>query len=96
MTSAGLARQEAEMEAIGRGRRRSGRARRAAAIAALVVLLASCAHASIREVGQCDQVPAEQRVACAACTVKNQAGGWIGDYEYRPDNDPADRCVRVK
>ena len=95
MTSAGLARQEAEMEATGRGGRCSGRARRAAAIAALVVL-ASCAHASIREVGQCDQVPAEQRVACAACTVKNEAKGWIGDYEYRPDNDPADRCVRVK
>jgi hypothetical protein len=56
----------------------------------------SCAHTSIRKVGDCDQVAAEQRVACAACTVKNEAQGWIGDYEYRPDNDPSDRCVRVK
>ena len=80
------------MEARGTGRKRT---MRAAAILALA-LLASCAHASIREVGQCDQVPAEQRVPCAACTVKNQAGGWIGDYEYRPDNDPSDRCVRTK
>ncbi len=65
----------------------------------VVVFLAaagSCAHTGIRQVGQCDQVPAEQRVACAACTVKNEAAGWIGDYEYRPDNDPSDRCVRVK
>jgi hypothetical protein len=80
------------MEPTGTGRKRTTWA---AAIFALVVL-ASCAHTSIREVGQCDQVPAEQRVACAACTVKNQAGGWIGDYEYRPDNDSSDRCVRVK
>ena len=83
------------MEAAGTSLRRSGRTRRAAALLAFGVL-ASCAHSSVREVGQCDQVPAEQRVACAACTVKNQAGGWIGDYEYRPDNDPSDRCVRVK
>jgi len=82
------------MAATGTGRRRRGRPGRAAAIL-MLGLSASCAHA-IREVGQCDQVPAEQRVACAACTVKNQAGGWIGDYEYRPDNDPSDRCVRVK
>jgi len=56
----------------------------------------SCAHTSIRQVGDCDRVPAEQRIACAACTVRNEAKGWIGDYEYRPDNDPDDRCVRVK
>lgn len=80
------------MEPTGTGRKRT---MRAAAILGLLVL-ASCAHTSIREVGQCDQVPAEQRVACAACTVKNQAGGWIGDYEYRPDNDPSDRCIRTK
>jgi hypothetical protein len=66
-------------------------------VAALVLAAAaSCAHASIKKVGDCDQVPAEQRVACAACTVKNEAQGWIGDYEYRPENDPSDRCVRVK
>ncbi|HYV64618.1 MAG TPA: hypothetical protein VE964_00155 [Myxococcales bacterium] len=62
----------------------------------LPILAWSCAHTGVRKVGDCDQVPAEQRVACAACTVKNEAQGWIGDYEYRPDNDPSDRCVRVK
>lgn len=75
------------------------RFRRAAVRAGAILLLGtawSCAHTSIRKVGDCDQVPAEQRVACAACTVKNEAQGWIGDYEYRPDNDPSDRCVRVK
>ena len=83
------------MEATGTGWTRLGRSTRGAAILALA-MAASCAHTSIREVGQCDQVPAEQRVACAACAVKNEAKGWIGDYEYRPDNDPSDRCVRVK
>jgi hypothetical protein len=73
--------------------------RRGAKLAAAALLLGvgwSCAHTGVRKVGDCDQVPAEQRVACAACTVKNEAQGWIGDYEYRPDNDPSDRCVRVK
>ena len=75
-----------------------GRTRQKARLLLLLPLAAawSCAHAGIREVGQCDQVPAEQRVACAACTVKNEAKGWIGDYEYRPDNGASDRCVRVK
>ena len=76
--------------------RETGTIPRAVAIV-LAVLACSCAHTGIRKVGDCDQVPAEQRVACAACTVKNEAQGWIGDYEYRPDNDPStDRCVRVK
>ena len=70
-------------------------ARRAGAMLLLGVAW-SCAHTSIRQVGECDRVPAEQRVACAACTVKNEAQGWIGEYEYRPDNSPDDRCVRVK
>ena len=72
--------------------------RRCATGAAILVLVmsSSCAHTSIKKVGDCDQVAAEQRVACAACAVKNEAQGWIGDYEYRPDNDPSDRCVRVK
>ncbi|HYR18987.1 MAG TPA: hypothetical protein VEQ15_05805 [Myxococcales bacterium] len=69
-------------------------ARRAAAMLLLGVCW-SCAHTSIRQVGDCDRVPAEQRIACAACTLKNEAKGWIGDYEYRPDNDPDARCVRV-
>jgi hypothetical protein len=75
--------------------RKSGTMRRGAAIL-LSGLVWSCVHTGIRKVGDCDQVPAEQRVACAACTVKNEAQGWIGDYEYRPDNDASDRCVRVK
>ena len=67
------------------------------AVSILLPLLAcSCEHTVVRKVGDCDQVPAEQRVSCAACTVQNEAQGWIGDYEYRPDNDPSDRCVRVK
>ena len=63
----------------------------------LLLLLASlgCAHA-IKSVGDCDRAPSEQRIACAACTVKNEAGGIVGGYEYKPDNDPANRCVRVQ
>ncbi len=64
-------------------------------IALLLATLGACAH-GIRQVSDCDKVPAEQRLACGACTVKNEAGGWIGEYEYRPDNSPSDRCVRVK
>ena len=30
------------------------------------------------------------------CTVKNEAGGLIGGYEYKPDNDPGNRCVRTE
>jgi hypothetical protein len=60
------------------------------------VPLLSCAHAGIKNVSDCDQVAAELRLGCAACTVQNQAAGWIGEYEYRPDNKPDERCVRVK
>jgi hypothetical protein len=61
----------------------------------LLLVAAGCAHA-IKSVGDCDRAPSEQRIACAACTVKNEAGGIIGGYEYKPDNDPANRCVRVE
>jgi hypothetical protein len=61
----------------------------------LLVATSGCAHA-IKSVGDCDRAPTEQRVACAACTVRNEAGGLIGGYEYKPDNDPANRCVRVQ
>ena len=61
----------------------------------LLVAAAGCAHA-IKSVGDCDRAPSEQRVACAACTVKNEAGGLIGGYEYKPDNDPGNRCVRTE
>jgi len=61
----------------------------------LLVAAAGCAHA-IKSVGDCDRAPSEQRVACAACTVKNEAGGLIGGYEYKPDNDPGNRFVRTE
>jgi hypothetical protein len=67
----------------------------AAWIVLSLAALAGCAH-GIRKVSDCDQVTGEKRIACGACTVKNEAGGWIGDYEYRPDNPPENRCVRVK
>ncbi len=69
---------------------------RSLARAALFAALSGCAHRAVKKVGDCDQVAAEQRLECGACTVKNEAGGWIGDFEYRPDNDPGERCVRVK
>ena len=69
--------------------------KRSAAAAVILLLASACAHTAIKRVGDCDKVVAEQRIECAACTVKNAAGGWIGDYEYRPDNAASDRCVRV-
>ena len=62
----------------------------------LLLALAGCSHLAIRDVKDCDKVVAEQRIACGACTLQNKAQGWIGDYEYRPDNNQGDRCVRVK
>ena len=64
--------------------------------ALLAAALAACAHGGIKKVGDCDQTTGEKRIECAACTVKNEAGGLIGGYEYKPDNDPANRCVRVQ
>jgi hypothetical protein len=63
------------------------------AAAALLCASLSCAHA-ITKVSDCDKVPDEQRIACAACTVQNQAGGLLGEYEYRPGNDANNRCVK--
>ena len=71
------------------------RSRSARGALLLVLATAGCAHA-IKSVGDCDRAPSEQRVACAACTVKNEAGGLIGGYEYRPDNDSSNRCVKVE
>jgi hypothetical protein len=65
------------------------------AAAVLLAAVSSCAH-GIRNVSDCGQSPLEQRVACAACTVQNDAGGLLGAYEYKPDNAPADRCVKTK
>ncbi|BDG05335.1 hypothetical protein [Anaeromyxobacter oryzae] len=62
-----------------------------------VALLASgCAHVAIRKVSDCERFQAEQRVECSACVVQNEAQGWLGTYEYRPDAAAGSRCVRVK
>ena len=60
-----------------------------------LALAAGCAHA-IKEVSDCDKVTGEKRVECTACTAQNKAQGWLGEYEYRPDNKDGDRCVRTK
>jgi hypothetical protein len=75
--------------------RRNGRSASVRSLLLLLAATAGCAHA-IKSVGDCDRAPSEQRVACAACTVRNEAGGLIGGYEYRPDNDPSNRCVKVE
>jgi hypothetical protein len=61
----------------------------------LVGAVWSCAH-GIRNVSDCGQAPLEQRPACAACTVQNDAAGLLGEYEYKPDNAPSERCVKKK
>jgi hypothetical protein len=62
-----------------------------------IVLLASgCAHAAIKKVSDCEQVQGEKRIECGACLVQNKADGWLGTYEYRPDEPAGKRCARVK
>jgi len=63
--------------------------------AALAAVLAGCAHAGVKKVSDCGQVPVEQRLQCAACTVQNDVPGAGSGYEYRPDNDPSNRCVKL-
>ena len=60
----------------------------------LLAGLCGCTHLAIRRVQDCGQAPVEQRIACGACTLQNDAGGLLGEYEYRPDNNPPDRCVK--
>jgi hypothetical protein len=65
----------------------------------IALVAAACAHAgtnAIKELSGCDQVTGEKRVECNACLVQNKAEGWLGIYEYRPDNAAGERCVRVK
>ena len=64
-------------------------------LAALTAALAGCAHAGVKKVSDCGQVPVEQRLQCAACTVQNDVPGAGSGYEYRPDNDPSNRCVKL-
>jgi len=62
-----------------------------------IALLASgCAHVVIKDVSDCDQVQGEKRIECGACLVQNKAEGWLGTYEYRPEEPSGKRCVRVK
>jgi hypothetical protein len=62
----------------------------------LLLALAGCAHAAIKEVSDCEKLTGEQRLACGACLLQNQAQGWLGVFEYRPDNAQGERCVKVK
>jgi len=64
-------------------------------LAALAAALAGCAHAGVKKVSDCGEVPIEQRLQCAACTVQNDVPGAGSGYEYRPDNDPSNRCVKL-
>ena len=61
----------------------------------LLAVVTGCAHA-IKNVSDCDQVAGEMRMECGACLIQNKAEGWLGIYEYRPDNGRDQRCVRVK
>ena len=70
--------------------------RRFAWFAALAGALATgCAHV-IKNVSDCDQTAGEKRLECDACLVQNKAGGWLGVYEYHPDDAAGQRCVRTK
>jgi hypothetical protein len=64
-------------------------------LVALAAALAGCAHAGVKKVSDCGEVPVEQRLQCAACTVQNDVPGAGSGYEYRPDNDPSNRCVKL-
>jgi len=64
-------------------------------VAALAAALAGCAHAGVKKVSDCDQVPVEQRLQCAACVVQNDVPGSGNGYEYRESNDPSNRCVKL-
>ncbi len=63
-------------------------------VAALAVT--ACAHAGIRKVSDCEQVQGQARIECGACTARNEAQGWLGTWEYRPDERPDARCHRVR
>jgi hypothetical protein len=64
-------------------------------LAIVAALAAGCAHV-IKNVSDCDSTAGEKRVECGACLVQNKAQGWLGVYEYRPDEAAGQRCIRVK
>ena len=51
---------------------------------------------SRRKVSDCGDVQGEKRIECGACVAQNEAKGWLGTFEYRPDEKEGKRCVRVK
>lgn len=59
------------------------------------VFLTGCTHA-IKDVADCSDFTGEKRIECGACVVQNKAQGWLGEYEYRPDAETGQRCVRLK
>jgi hypothetical protein len=60
------------------------------------VALCGCAHV-YKTTSDCDGIDSgPQKLACQACTVQNKAEGWLGTWEYRPDNKEGERCVRAK
>ncbi len=63
---------------------------------AVALVAAGCAHAGIRKVSDCEQVQGEQRIECGVCVAPNEAQGWLGTHEYRPEAKPGDRCKPVK
>lgn len=56
---------------------------------------AGCTH-GIRNISDCKEVEGEQRIECGVCVAQNEAQGWLGTNEYRPDAKPGERCKRVK
>jgi hypothetical protein len=63
---------------------------------AAALLASSCTHV-IKNVSDCKQLDGLKRVECSTCLVQNEAEGWLGTYEYRPDaSAPGDRCKKVK
>lgn len=65
-------------------------------ILAAALFASACFHKAYRQTSDCEDLSGEQRIACTACTVQNKAEGWLGVYEYKPDNNAGERCVRVK
>ena len=65
------------------------------AVAIFVMASIGCVH-RIREFSGCADIRAgDRKVECGACTLQNKAGGALGTYEYRPNGDDGQRCVRV-
>jgi hypothetical protein len=62
----------------------------------LALVAAGCAHGAIKDVSDCGQVAGEKRLECEACLAQNKAQGWLGVFEYRPEEASGSRCARVK